>query len=46
MQLDALSPAVDVLTSELGPETSKEQAVQALRKAVQVSISGSAANVR
>lgn len=38
MQLDALSPAVDILTSELGPETSKEGAVEALGKAVNVSI--------
>ena len=37
LQLDALSPAVDILMSELGPETSKEGAVEALGKAVNVS---------
>lgn len=38
LQLDALSPAVDVLTSELSAEITRQRAVQVLAKAVNVSL--------
>ncbi len=38
MQLDALGPAVDILNQEIGPDVTKECAMQSLGKAVKVGL--------